>query len=93
MAHKRIFVALAALSLAWSGAAAAQQDAGTPAPEAGTKTPKRICRSITPTGSRLTLRRCMSQAEWDARQDKAQEGMLKHQTDTTTTYEQMKGPG
>jgi hypothetical protein len=92
MAHKRIFVALATLGLAWAGAAAAQQDGATPAPEAG-KTPKRICRSITPTGSRLTLRRCMSQAEWDARQDKAQEGMLKHQTDNTTLYEHQKGPG
>ena len=80
----------AAFGLLWGAAAAvAQEGGGTPAPQAGKpeKSPRRVCRSITPSGSRLTTRRCMSQAEWDARQDKTQEGVLKYQTDNTTLYD------
>jgi len=99
MVHKRmaIFPAAAAFGLLWASCAVAQDGGGTPAPQAGNtkseKTPKRICRAITPSGSRLTTRRCMSQADWDARQDKTQEGVLKYQTDNTTQYEHAGGPG
>ena len=65
--------------------------AGSPA-SAETKTDKddtskRICKIITPTGSRMTTRICRTQAEWDRSQSKTAEGVLRHQTNESTGYE------
>jgi hypothetical protein len=55
--------------------------------EAGAKTKaeqnpaKRVCRVVTPTGSRLVERVCRTQEEWDYNEKKAQEGVLKSQID------------
>lgn len=55
-------------------------------------TSRRVCRVITPTGSRMTTRICKTQAEWDASQDKAQDGVLQHQMTETTLLERSAGP-
>jgi hypothetical protein len=34
----------------------------------------------------------MTQAEWDRNQDRTSDGVLKHQTDTQTLYEQQARP-
>ena len=65
--------------------------AGSPA-SAETKTDKddtskRVCKVITPTGSRMTTRICRTQAEWDRSQSKTAEGVLRHQTNESTGYE------
>lgn len=36
---------------------------------------RRVCRMIQPTGSRLAIRRCQTQAEWDAEGDQSREAM------------------
>ncbi len=45
---------------------------------------RRICRNITPSGSRLTTRICRTQAEWDASMAKTQDGVLKSQMTEST---------
>ena len=53
-----------------AGAAAAAGDG-----KADAKDPsRRVCRMITPTGSRLAIRSCRTQAEWDAITKQSQEG-------------------
>ena len=47
---------------------------------------RRICRDITPSGSRLIRRLCRTQAEWDESAQRSQDGLFKQQTETTTTY-------
>jgi hypothetical protein len=42
---------------------------------------KRVCRVVTPTGSRLVERICRTQEEWDYNEKKAQDGVLKSQMD------------
>ena len=42
---------------------------------------KRVCRVMTPTGSRLVQRVCRTQEEWDYNEKKAQDGLLKSQMD------------
>ncbi len=42
---------------------------------------KRVCRVVTPTGSRLVQRICRTQEEWDYNEKKAQDGVLKSQMD------------
>lgn len=53
---------------------------------------RRICRTITPSGSRLTRRVCRTQAEWDENEHRTQEGVLRHQMGPGSTYEQDPGP-
>ena len=53
---------------------------------------RRICRDVTPSGSRLVRRLCRTQAEWDESAQRSQDGLFKQQTDTTTTYTQEAGP-
>ncbi|HEY5723232.1 MAG TPA: hypothetical protein VIT45_13005 [Allosphingosinicella sp.] len=49
--------------------------------KAGGKGPKRVCRIVTPTGSRLVERICRTQEEWDYNEKKAQDALLKSQMD------------
>ena len=52
---------------------------------------RRVCRTVMPSGSRLTQRVCRTQGEWDETQDKVQDGVLQHQMKQQTTYEQVPG--
>lgn len=49
-------------------------------------TSKRICRMITPTGSRMTTRICRTRAEWDKGQETTADGVLQHQLKNSTQY-------
>ncbi|HEX6375386.1 MAG TPA: hypothetical protein VFZ91_06665 [Allosphingosinicella sp.] len=53
---------------------------------------KRVCRNLTPSGTRLTVRMCRTRAEWEASQDRAQESALKHQMNESTQLEQAPRP-
>lgn len=53
---------------------------------------RRICRNITPSGSRLTTRICRTKAEWDGSQTKAADGVFKHQVTEATGYQRAAGP-
>ncbi|HST35485.1 MAG TPA: hypothetical protein VLK25_02495 [Allosphingosinicella sp.] len=61
-----------------------------PDKQADTKDPRnrRICRTIMPSGSRLTQRVCRTRAEWEEGRSKTQQGVLDHQLQETTTYAQ-----
>lgn len=77
------------LGLLWAGSALAHEGT-TPAPGDAKpeKTARKVCRTLTPSGSRLTVRRCMSQADWDANENKSRDGLLKFQTDNQTLLQQ-----
>ncbi len=60
--------------------------------KAGADPSRRVCRSVLPTGSRMRTRVCRTQAQWDASQDKTQDGILQHQMKESTTYRQDGGP-
>ena len=47
-------------------------------------TSRRVCRSVVPTGSRMSSRICRTQAEWDAAMDKSQANLLRHQSTKET---------
>ena len=49
---------------------------------------RRVCRTVVPSGSRLTSRVCRTQAEWDEARTKTQEGLLRTQTNESTLLEQ-----
>lgn len=51
-------------------------------------TSRRVCRSVTLSGSRLSRRVCRTQAEWDASRDRTQDGVLQHQVMQQTNSEQ-----
>jgi hypothetical protein len=73
--------ALVAGAFFWVGAAsAAPADPVKPGKDDGSR---RICKTITPSGSRLTLRRCKTAAEWDEAMWKTQEGALKQREQGT----------
>jgi hypothetical protein len=55
-------------------------------------TSKRVCRNLTPSGSRLTKRVCRTQEEWAAAMDKTQDGVLQHQRSNSTQLEAAPGP-
>jgi len=55
-------------------------------------TSRRVCRILTPTGSRMTKRICKTQAEWERSQDRTQDGVLQHQINETTLLERSAGP-
>ncbi|HST35484.1 MAG TPA: hypothetical protein VLK25_02490 [Allosphingosinicella sp.] len=61
-----------------------------PDKQADTKDPRsrRVCRTVMPSGSRLTTRVCRTQAEWEEGRSKTQQGVLDHQMQESTTYEQ-----
>jgi hypothetical protein len=83
---------LLAIGLSMPGVSAAAANGQNEAPEvkqAKDDGSKRICRSIRPTGSRMSTRVCRTQAEWTRSQDKSQDSVLQHQMRETTTY----GPG
>lgn len=44
---------------------------------------RRVCRTITPTSSRLTTRVCRTQAEWEQSMREAQDSFLEHNFDQT----------
>jgi hypothetical protein len=46
---------------------------------------RRVCRTVTPTSSRLTTRICRTQAEWDEGMREAQDSFLEHNFDQTRT--------
>lgn len=46
---------------------------------------RRVCRTITPTSSRLTTRVCRTQAEWDESMRETQDSFLEHNFDQTRT--------
>lgn len=53
---------------------------------------KRVCRNITPSGSRLTTRICRTKAEWERSQTKAADGVFTHQITEATQYQRATGP-
>ena len=53
---------------------------------------RRVCRTVMPSGSRLTTRICRTQAEWEEARSKTQQGVLDHQMKETTLLEQAPGP-
>jgi hypothetical protein len=55
-------------------------------------TSKRVCKTIMPTGSRMTTRVCKTAEEWAKMMDKTQEGVLAHQTSESTGMEAAAGP-
>ena len=69
--------------------AAVQETAKTEAPKGN---PRRICRTVTPTNTRLTRRVCRTQEDWDAGMDRTQDGLLQFQIKNQTTYQQDGGP-
>ena len=73
---------LAALA-ATAGAGAAAQDQPKSTEKAESR---RICRDVTPSGSRLTRRLCRTQAEWDRTRTKSADGLFETQTETSTQY-------
>ncbi|MGZ8348272.1 MAG: hypothetical protein ACXWUP_14285 [Allosphingosinicella sp.] len=89
------------LALAIGAASSAAIGAGDP--HAGTKaagqaktsepdTSRRVCRNLTPSGTRMTRRTCRTQAEWNAAMDRTQDGVLQFQTKNQTTFQQSGGP-
>ena len=76
-----------------SGPAVAAGDDGASKPKkAKDDTSRRVCRSVVPTGSRMSGRICRTQAEWDAAMDKSQDNILRHQTTKQTLLQQAVGP-
>ena len=55
-------------------------------------TSRRVCKVITPTGSRMTTRICKTPAEWARSEDKTRDGVLRHQMNETTLLEHAAGP-
>jgi hypothetical protein len=53
---------------------------------------RRVCRILTPSGSRLTRRVCRTQAEWNRSSDRTADGVLKHQMNESTQYQRGSGP-
>ena len=45
---------------------------------------KRVCQTITPSGSRLTQRICRTQQEWEDQARETQDSLLAHQRSNTT---------
>lgn len=87
------------LVVLWAGTALAGETEGLSAGDAvetqrktEDDSSRRVCRNITPTGSRMTERKCRTQAEWDASRKKTQDGHLNELLGYGTTYEQAPGP-
>ena len=52
---------------------------------------RRICRNVTPTGSRMPTRICRSEQQWNEIQDETSDGVLQFQMKEQTTYTQVPG--
>ena len=66
-------MAVAGANVAVAGVSA---DSATPNEQAARPDPsRRVCRMTSPTGSRLSLRSCRTQAEWDEQRQRSQQGM------------------
>jgi hypothetical protein len=65
-----------------TGATAAGASVGTQRKVNDERT-RRVCRTITPTSSRLTTRVCRTQGEWDESMREAQDAFLEHNFDQT----------
>lgn len=92
----RQIITIAALAIGLgalgSGTAFADEPAATAQPKkAKTDTSRRVCRSVVPTGSRMSSRICRTQAEWDRSMDKSQESLLHHQSTKETQYDRSGG--
>ena len=83
-----------AIAVAVTGATLAQVTGAAAAVQADTSREKsrRVCRTVTPSGSRLIRRVCRTQEEWDATQQKAQDGAFESQMRDQTLFEQASGP-
>ncbi|HST35483.1 MAG TPA: hypothetical protein VLK25_02485 [Allosphingosinicella sp.] len=53
---------------------------------------RRVCRTVMPSGSRLTQRVCRTQAEWEDGRSKTQQSVLDSQMGDGTTVEQLQPP-
>jgi hypothetical protein len=53
---------------------------------------RRVCRTLTPSGTRMTRRVCRTQEEWDRAMERTQDGVLQHQINNSTLLQQAKGP-
>ena len=88
MAAKSIMTTAAlamGLGLLWSPPALAGEAAATQKPKTAQDDPsRRICKNVTPVGSRLTTRVCKTRAEWAAAMDKTQDGVLQTQMTKST---------
>jgi hypothetical protein len=65
-----------------TGATAAGASADAPRTANDQRT-RRVCRTVTPTSTRLTRRVCRTQGEWDASMRDQQDGFLRHNFDQT----------
>ena len=77
----KMIAAAAALSLTGSllAASPALSNEPTANTKAAAKDPaKRVCKSVIPSGSRLSVRTCRTQADWDAEAEKAQRGAMEY---------------
>lgn len=74
------------------GVGALATGAGLSAKKPKDDTSKRVCKTVMPTGSRMTTRICKTPEEWAKMMDKTQEGVLAHQTTESTGMEQGQGP-
>jgi len=91
-----VFAMVTASSMAVTATSVGAQANGTtadsPQPQPKADRSRRVCRTVTPTNSRLTQRSCRTQAEWDAATERTQEGVLRFQTTESTQYEQQARP-
>jgi hypothetical protein len=92
----RSIVTAAAVAIglsAFATAPAVADDAsGTQQPTKAKDDPsRRICKTIIPTGSRMTSRVCRTRAQWEASMDKTQDGVLHHQTTRESGLEHQAG--
>jgi hypothetical protein len=83
-----------AIAVAVTGASLAQVTGAAAAVQADTSKEKsrRVCRTVTPSGSRLVRRVCRTQEDWDATQQKAQDGAFESQLRDASLLEQAPGP-
>jgi hypothetical protein len=65
-----------------TGASAAGASADTPR-KANDQRTRRVCRTVTPTSSRLTTRVCRTQGEWEEGMREQQDSFLRHNFDQT----------
>ena len=85
MGGKRIMaVAALAMGLTTLGAGPALAGDADGAKAKKDDTSRRLCKTVVPTGSRVSSRLCRTQAEWDAAMNKSQDNILRHQTTKQT---------
>jgi hypothetical protein len=89
-------IGLAALlaGTALTGATAGATDSGEQAQPKSAENDgsRRVCRILTPTGSRMTRRVCRTQEQWDRSMQAAQDGLFGLQQGQGTSTEQVRQP-